>query len=224
LDTFSFFDLIFAVAIVASAISGYAKGFVYQLTGLAGIIAGTYCSYKLSTVLTQWLTTQWWTEHFKTDPDVVKIVLFVVFAIVIYFLAFRLARLLDRLVKMAMLGWLNRLFGLLFGILKIVVIFCVLAYAVHSLNFTGLKSIDNDLGKSKIYPVLVSTVEALFPYICTDTGKDRGKKFDFSRSAGDNLSGDIRVHYFFFRFNEKVALLYPGMMFLCTVFRRKEGV
>jgi membrane protein required for colicin V production len=160
LDNFSFFDLIFVAAIAASAIAGYIKGFVYQLIGLVGIIAGTYCAFKLSVVATQWLS-----ERFQFNPDAAKIVIFAILAIAIYFIAFRLARLLDKMLKMAMLGWLNRLLGLLFGMLKAGAIFCALAYAVHSLNFTGLKSVDDDLKKSKVYPALVSTGEILFPYI-----------------------------------------------------------
>ena len=207
LDTFSFFDLIFVAAIAVSAIAGYVKGFVYQLIGLAGIIAGTYCAYKLSVAMTQW-----WTGHFKVNPEVMKIILFVILAIVIYFLAFRLARLLDKLLKMAMLGWLNRLFGLLFGVLKIGVIFCTLAYVIHSLHFTGIKSIDDDLKKSKIYPVLVSTVEILFPYIGIVTGGEKNGQSRFKivfstfpRTPSDNLSGNIRFQYIFFRFNEKAV-------------------
>lgn len=158
LETFSTFDAIFLIALLIAAISGYIKGFVRQLIGLTGIIAGTYLAYKLAAV-----STNWW--HGSFDERAVRIIVFSVFAILFYFLAFWLAKTLDKLLKMAMLNWINRLFGLIFGALKIIIIFSALAFAIHFLKLTGIEILQNDIVKSKTYTHLIYTANVVFPYI-----------------------------------------------------------
>ena len=158
LDTFSIFDTIFFIALLIAAISGYIKGFVRQLIGLTGIIAGTYFAYKLASV-----STNWW--HGSFDERAVRIIVFSVLAILFYFLAFWLAKMLDKLLKMAMLSWINRLLGLVFGMLKIIIIFSALSFAIHFLKLTGIEILKSDIGKSKIYTHLIYTANMVFPYI-----------------------------------------------------------
>ncbi|MDR1898370.1 MAG: CvpA family protein [Prevotellaceae bacterium] len=160
MGTFSVFDLIFSIAVLTAAIFGFAKGLMRQLIGLAGIFVGTYCAYKISSSVTAW-----WCSNFDVNPEVMKIVVFVTLSIIIYFLALWLARLLDKLIKMAMLSWVNRLFGLLFGMMKIILIFIVLAYAIKALKLTEIEALGKDLQISKTYDYLVSTVDFIFPYI-----------------------------------------------------------
>jgi membrane protein required for colicin V production len=155
LENFSVFDIAFSVAILISVISGYIKGFVRQLLGLAGIFAGTYCAYRLSQALTEW-----WSGHFNVDAEVMKIILFIITATIIYVLVLWLAILLGKLLKMAMLSWINRLFGMLFGAIKVMLIFCALAYAIHYLQLTGMEI--RDMDKSVVYDYLLLIANSIF--------------------------------------------------------------
>ena len=154
LSSFAVFDIVFIGALITACVYGYTKGFVRQLLGLVGIVAGTYCAYKLAEVFTAW-----WHTQFDVDPDVMKIIVFIILAIIIYLLVLRVAVLLNKLLKMAMLGWLNRLLGMIFGAAKIILIFSALAYAINALNFT-----DKMVG-SKTFTYLISLANYLFPYI-----------------------------------------------------------
>jgi membrane protein required for colicin V production len=155
LDNFSVFDIVFAILLTVSVISGFIKGFVRQLLGLAGIFVGTYCAYKLSLRLTLW-----WHGHFNVDAEVMKIIMFIILASIFYALVIWLAILLDKLLKMAMLGWINRLFGMLFGAIKIILIFSALAYVIHYLKLTGAEI--NDINKSVTYEYLVTIANSIF--------------------------------------------------------------
>ena len=143
-----------------SAFGGLRKGFVRQLAGLAGIILGTYCAYQLSL----WLT-NWWSGHFDINSNVMQIILFIILATIIFALVIWLSIMLDKMLKLALLGWINRLLGMLFGVLNIVVIFGALSYAIHSLKLSGIEFLGNDLAKSKVYNMLVSFADFMFPYI-----------------------------------------------------------
>lgn len=160
MENFSVFDVIFFVVIIISVISGYIKGFVRQLLGLAGIFIGTYCSYKLSLGVTKW-----WHGHFNIDVEVAKIIVFVILSSIIYILVLWLAKLVGKLLKMAMLNWINRLLGMLFGAIKVLIIFCALAYAIHYLKTTGLDFEIEDLNKSKIYNRLIAIANSIFFFL-----------------------------------------------------------
>ncbi|MDR1581986.1 MAG: CvpA family protein [Prevotellaceae bacterium] len=155
MENFSIFDLIFAISLLVSIISGFIRGFVRQLLGLAGIFGGTYCAYKLSLELTNW-----WHGHFNVDAEVMKIIVFIVLALIIYALVIWLAILLGKLLKMAMLSWMNRFAGMLFGAIKIILIFSAMAYAIHYLKLTGMEM--NDIEKSVVYDYLISIANTIF--------------------------------------------------------------
>lgn len=154
LSSYAIFDIVFFIAIAFSCIYGYIKGFVRQLFGLVGIFIGTYCAYKLAGALTIW-----WHGHFDVDPRVTKIIIFIILSAIIYFLVLRLAILFDKLLKMAMLNWVNKFLGLIFGAAKIILIFSALAYAINSLNMS------DKMNTSKIYSHLISLADFIFPYI-----------------------------------------------------------
>jgi membrane protein required for colicin V production len=155
LGNFSIFDLTFSVAILIAVISGFIKGFVRQILGIAGIFAGTYCAYILSLGLTEW-----WHGHFNVDAEVMRIVVFIILASIIYALVIWLSILLGKLLKMAMLSWANRLFGMLFGAIKVVIIFSALAYAIYYLKQTGVEI--KDIDKSVMYDHLIAIANAIF--------------------------------------------------------------
>jgi membrane protein required for colicin V production len=155
LEDFSIFDIAFAITFLISVISGFIKGFVRQLLGLAGIFVGTYCAYKLSLKLTEW-----WHGHFNVDAEIMKIIVFIILSSIIYALVIWLAILLGKLLKMAMLSWINRLFGMFFGAIKIVLIFSALAYAINYLKLAGMEV--EDINNSIVYDYFISVANSIF--------------------------------------------------------------
>jgi membrane protein required for colicin V production len=151
----SVFDCCFFAAIIISLIVGFMRGFVRQLLGLVGILAGIYCAYRISEDLTEW-----WHGHFDVDIKTMKIVVFLIILALVYLLVLWLAVLLGRLLKMAMLGWVNRLFGMLFGAIKTVIIFCALAYSIHYLKLAGVEI--KDIEKSVTFDCLITVVDSIF--------------------------------------------------------------
>jgi membrane protein required for colicin V production len=162
LGNFSIFDLTFSIAFIIAVISGLVKGFVRQILGIVGIFAGTYCAYILSAQLTGW-----WRGHFNVNAEVMKIIVFIILASIIYALAIWLAILLGKLLKMAMLSWANRLFGMLFGAIKVVIIFSALAYAIHYLKQTGVEI--KDIDKSIAYDYLIAIANSIFFFFESST-------------------------------------------------------
>jgi membrane protein required for colicin V production len=157
MENFSVCDVVFVIAMLLALVIGYMKGLVRQLLGLVGIFVGTYCSYKLSGGLTKW-----WHGYFDINVEIAKIIVFIILSSIIYILVLWLAKLVGKLLKMAMLNWINRLFGMMFSAIKVLIIFCVLAYAIHYLKSTGIDLEFEDLNKSKAYNQLISIANSVF--------------------------------------------------------------
>ncbi|MDR0560330.1 MAG: CvpA family protein [Prevotellaceae bacterium] len=200
MEAFSIFDIIVLISLFLAAVFGYIRGMVCQLIGLIGIIAGTYVACKLALMFTDW-----WRKYFNVDEGSTKIIVFIImFAIIaltVYFITFRLSKILDKLLKSAMLNWINRLLGMIFGILKTVVIFSILAYAIHSLKLTGVDILNKDLKKSATYGKLVYAADFVFPYMVKLSQNAKPVKKDLNTYFETAIpSNFVHKKNFFFKF------------------------
>ena len=64
-----------------------------------------------------------------------------------------------------MLGWLNKLLGGVFAILKWVLIMSLIVVAFNSINQTFNIVKPNVLAESQLYPVLTEIANTVFPYL-----------------------------------------------------------
>lgn len=155
-------DIIILVVIAASAVMGIFKGFVRQLASIAAIILGMWCAGKFTGYLSS-LTKEW--LHLEMSQQTLHIIMFAVIFIAVLVLAHFLGKLIEGLVKLSMLGWLNRILGLLFGAMKAIVILSVAVYAVNWLN--GMFHIipQDFLDNSKGYGLLATFAKEFFPFL-----------------------------------------------------------
>ena len=100
-------DIVILVCLGISLIVGIKRGLISQLVSVAALILGVWCSMKFSMALCGWL------GGIFTDatPSLIKTVSFVVIFIIVAIALGILGRLLEKCIKLVMLGWLNRLLG-----------------------------------------------------------------------------------------------------------------
>ena len=156
------FDIIIIALIAIAGIMGIFKGFINQFISIAALFLGTWCSFKFSSFLTEKVT-GW------LNPDIAQntlhIIMFAVIFILVLILAHFIGKLLEGLINLTMLGWLNRILGFLFGALKAIIILGIAAYVVNYLN--GMfKIIPQDLlDSSKGYGFLMKFTQDFFPFL-----------------------------------------------------------
>ena len=118
-------DLIFAVIIILAIIKGYQKGLIIAVFSIIAFIIGLAAALKLSAVVADYL---------KDSISVsAKWLPFIAFAIV-FFIVLLLVRLGGKLIEKTfqavMLGWLNRIGGiLLYAALYIIILSIFIFYA-----------------------------------------------------------------------------------------------
>ncbi len=106
-------DLIIAIILLLGAIRGFQKGFFHEAATLVALIAGIFIALLAARIagsiiegLTNW------------NIQLVMVVVFIVAFLIVAGLIKLLGSLLTRLLKTLMLGLINRVAGLAFGILK----------------------------------------------------------------------------------------------------------
>lgn len=118
-------DLIFALLLVMAIIKGYQKGFIVAFFSIIAFIIGLAAALKLSAVVAEYLK-QSVNISAKWLPFLAFIIVF--FAVVILI---RLgAKLIEKAFQVVLLGWLNRIGGIvLYSVLYIIIFSIFIFYA-----------------------------------------------------------------------------------------------
>ncbi len=117
----NFLDIILAIPIVLLAIAGYRKGLIKELASLAALILGIYFAIYFSDVVASYLI-----EYFDLNQRYVFITAFILTFIGVVILVSLLGKMLDKVASLAALGIINKFLGLVFGVLKGIILMSVL--------------------------------------------------------------------------------------------------
>lgn len=109
-------DILFAIVLLLAVFKGWKKGLVVGIFSLLALIAGAAAALKLSGSFGLYLKKE--TGHpSPLWPVVAFILIFIVVAVLVHLIA----RLLEKSLQLAMLGWVNHLLGiLLYGVAYII--------------------------------------------------------------------------------------------------------
>ena len=101
-------DIVILVALAYPAFNGLKKGLIKAILSLAGLIIGIILAGQFYQQLAELLT-------FIPDENLTNIAAFVLILVGVMAVATLVARLLDTVVKITLLGWVNHLGGAVFG-------------------------------------------------------------------------------------------------------------
>lgn len=155
-------DIIILLIIAASAIFGVFKGFVRQLVSIASLVLGIWCAGKftgyISTYIKEWLS-------LEMSQQTLHIILFIAIFILVVVIAHFLGKGVEGIIKLSMLGWINRILGFLFGAAKAIIVLSVVVCTINWLNGTFHLIPDDFLAKSKGYALLADFAKDFFPFL-----------------------------------------------------------
>jgi len=151
-------DIIILICMVPFIISGFRKGFIDQAVGLLSLILGLILSFRFYKYVAMWMAT--YTTIHTTTAQVISFVI-VMCAVVI--LLNIIGALLEKLLKAINLGFLDKVLGFVFAILKGVLVIGVLIVLFNALN-TNLHLVSEEtLNSSALYPPIKNFTTFLFP-------------------------------------------------------------
>lgn len=156
----SIIDIILLICFIPALISGLKKGLISQLISIISIIAGVWISFEFATVTSQWLS-----QYIEAPENILRIIAFTLIMIGVFVVLGLLGRLLENILDLVMLGWVNKLFGVVFSFLKTALIIGLILIAFNSIN-TSLELVSpEELSESVLYTPMKNFADTVFPYL-----------------------------------------------------------
>lgn len=153
-------DIIILICFIPALIQGIRKGFIAQAISIISLIMGIWLSCRFAKIASEWLA-----QYIEASSQILNAVSFaLIFFLVILGLT-AIGKLLEATVKIIMLGWLNRLLGAVFALLKCVLIVGICIMAFSSLNAAFEFVSEESLAESVLYMPLRDTAYNVFPYL-----------------------------------------------------------
>lgn len=153
-------DIILLICFVPAIIQGIRKGFIAQAISIVSIIFGVWASARFANMVSVWIG-----QYITASEQVLKVVAFALILIIVFLVLAALGKLIEATFKLVMLGWLNRLLGVIFALLKTGLIVGLGIMAFDSINSTFKFVQDSVMESSILYPPLKSLAYEIFPYI-----------------------------------------------------------
>lgn len=150
-------DILFAITMLFAIFKGWTKGLIVGIFSLLALVAGAAAALKLSASFSLYIKKE--THH---PSELWPVVAFILIFFVVALLVHLIARVLEKMAQFAMLGWVNRLSGILLYGVTYSILFSILLWFGNQLYFITptLKS------QSKVYP----WISAWGPYVIDHTG------------------------------------------------------
>ena len=156
----NYIDLVLALILIIAAIQGFRKGLIVELASLAALVLGIWGAIKFSDWTASFINSTMG-YHSKYLTTIAFIVTFIVIVIVIHILG----KILDKTVKAVALGFLNRLAGIIFGVLKAAVILSIFLLLFDTVDENVHLLPATQKAESKMYTPMKQLVPTLFPFI-----------------------------------------------------------
>ncbi len=122
-------DLIFAVIIVLAIIKGWQRGLIVGVFSLVAIIIGLAAAMKLSTVVANYLG-----KSVKISEQWLPVISFAIVFLIVVLLVRWGAKAIQKIAESVMLGWVNRIGGVIFYCVIYITVFSVLLFYAEQLK------------------------------------------------------------------------------------------
>lgn len=114
------FDILIIIILLYCVVRGIFRGLLKEMSSLVGVLGGFYAAYTYYHEVGKYL------KRWITDPNYINILSFLLVFICVFLIISILGIIIKYILKIVFLGWVDRVFGAVFGILKGILIGSVL--------------------------------------------------------------------------------------------------
>lgn len=133
------FDIVVGIVAVLFLFKGLKRGLFVELAGFVALFLGLWLSYSYY----EFISAQYVSQYLDWSEESLQIFSFFVLFIIVVSLVHLLAKLITGFLNIIALGLVNRLFGGLFGLMKLLLLLIVFYLSLDYLDtFYSLKSED----------------------------------------------------------------------------------
>jgi membrane protein required for colicin V production len=153
-------DAAIVIILILSVVMGFINGLVKEVASLAALILGIWGAIKFSTFTAAKLY-----DYFDMTGQYVGLIAFIVtFGIIVVIIHF-VGILADKIVDAVSLGFVNRLLGIAFGLIKAVMIMSVFFVILNVIDSKRPFLPKDKIQESRFYNPISDIVPAIFPVI-----------------------------------------------------------
>ena len=153
-------DIILLCCFIPGIIRGISKGFLEQALALAGVILSVWAAFRFSSLVCTWLK-----PYLEFSETTLNVISFALILVAMSLLVLLVAKLLTKVAEMAMLGWLNKILGLVFALAVNALVIGVFIILFDTIN-TKFELVKPDvLDASIVYTNLRDLSYLVFPYL-----------------------------------------------------------
>ena len=118
-------DIIISLILLYYIINGARKGFIKEISRIIGIFTGIFFANKTGNIFIPYIE-----PYVSYEPLLYTTSYFTVFIIVIFIIGI-IAATIQKFFELILLGWLNRLLGILIGLLKGLIIVSLIIFTLE---------------------------------------------------------------------------------------------
>ncbi len=153
-------DIIIIVFLLWGAIKGFIDGFVVQSLTLVALVLGIWAGVVFSDVLAAFIS-----QHFSIKGRLLPAFSFAIIFLFILITMHFISKLLTHFLGKIMLGTLNRIGGVLFGILKMAFVASIVIVLLLKLDLMKIMFEPAQMENSKLYQPVSKIAPAIFPHL-----------------------------------------------------------
>ena len=155
-------DLIYALLLVLATIKGFQRGLIVGLFSFVALVVGLAAALKLSTVVAGYLA-----DSVNISAQWLPFIAFLVVFIGVVLLIRLGAKAIESAVEVVMLGWLNRLGGILLYIAMYTLVYSVLLFYAGKMGLIQEATIEKSMTFYWIEPLgpqVIGAIGSIIPW------------------------------------------------------------
>jgi membrane protein required for colicin V production len=157
----SFIDIVLGAFLVFGLVRGLKNGLIIELASLISFFVGIYLAVKFSSMI--------------GDCKTAKVIAFLIILILVILAIRLLAKVLSKIASTLFLGWLNKLGGAVFAILRMALFLGVILSLFQKVNINNALISKKTQEKSLFFNSVLKTSEFMLP-VLTDWFKNLEQK------------------------------------------------
>ena len=151
-----FIDIIVIILLIFAIFKGLRNGLVVAIFSFLAFVIGLAAALKLSTVVAEYLGT-----NTNISQRWLPVLAFAIVFLIVVFLVRLGAKAIEGMLRLVMLGWLNKIGGIIFYALLYLFIFSIILFYAVQLNIFKPETLETSTTYSYIQPIGPKVISAL---------------------------------------------------------------
>lgn len=156
----NYIDYIIIFFVIIGFIEGIFKGFIIEIASFLALILGVWGAIKFAGVMANFMSSHW-----DIQGEYVQIIAFLITFVLIVITVHFIGKVIQLVIKAVSLGFIDRIFGAIFGLFKTLFVLCVLLIILDKLEAKVPILPEKVVTESRFYKPLSDISIRIFPFL-----------------------------------------------------------